>query len=61
MEVLSQFITRLLFKMPGAFIRWAFYYPSKSFGEILESNSIYNYFISILFMATVVFLIVFNK
>ncbi len=57
-ELVAQFIREILIVFPGAFIRWVFLRPEKSFGEFLNDESIYNYLLSFLIIGLVIWLLI---
>lgn len=51
MDFVSEFVIELLFKVvlcfPGAFVRWLFFWKSRSYMSLLEQSEL-NFFIGIL-------------
>ena len=57
-EFIIQFIRETLIVIPGASIRWILLNRRKSFSEILDEESPYNYVLSIAFLLVLVMIIV---
>ena len=57
-EFVAQFIREILMVYPGAFIRWVFIRPEKSFSEFSNDESIYNYLLSFLIIGLLIWLVI---
>ncbi len=57
-DLVTQFIREILMVFPGAFIRWVFLRPKKSFGEFSNDESVYNYLLSFLIIGLLICLMI---
>jgi hypothetical protein len=59
-EFIAQFITEILLKIPGAFLRWLYFGRKEKFSVFLDkSDGAYNYIVSFGLIIVVVLLILF--
>ena len=57
MEVIFETIIILIFRYPGAFIRWVFLYKKRSFKSLLKEDPYINATLSLLIIVIIVILV----